>query len=177
MVDCLIRQVVAKSNALVSIDEELVAFVEHTVVNEDRLIKFNSFRDSQLYRLLPLSLNSHRMVAGDQQASRKAVEVIGPELSDNYSHNGRTFSTNDFMAFSQLAHSDLFLSSRLLVNNGDSRVTTEAVRVFVSAWWGRSFNLFSLAVFNIFARGAFLGPADSAIYMVVRVFSKDMTAT
>jgi len=71
MLEHLVFETMTESYALVFVDEEDVARVENEVVDVDRLFQFYDLGNLHLSGHLPLSTDSHRMVAGDQQVSRQ----------------------------------------------------------------------------------------------------------
>ena len=74
MLDEFVFQVVSKSNTLVAINQENVAFVKNEVVYINFLFKFKVFSKTKLSGHVPLSIDPYWMVASNQKVARKFLE-------------------------------------------------------------------------------------------------------
>ena len=74
-----VGEVVAEGDTLVAIDDDNVVLIEDEVVDPHRFSQFVLEGSGGSLWGVPLALNSHRMLVGDEQTSWKSSEISGPE--------------------------------------------------------------------------------------------------
>ena len=74
-----IGEVVAEGDTLVAIDDDDVMLIEDPAVNVHGFSQLVLEGSGRSLWCVPLALNSHRMLVGDEQTSWKSSETSGPE--------------------------------------------------------------------------------------------------
>ena len=133
-----VGEVVAEGDTLVAIDDDDVVLIEDEVVDPHRFSQFVLEGSGGSLWGVPLALNSHRMLVGDEQASRKRSEASCPEracdASDSSSlatrSNDLITSSDVFSIFSGL-EPRYFITNRNLTFTADTRamLTTPCARL------------------------------------------------
>lgn len=106
---------------------------------------------------MPLTLDSHRVIVGDQQVTRESEKRSRPESADGNLDNGGALSYNNFVSFSQVGYGNHPLSESQFVDDSDLCVLTEAIGLGL---WGVSPELFSC----YFRESSYLGDANFLIF-------------
>jgi hypothetical protein len=93
----------AKSNTFVAIDNDDVVFIEDKIVNPHWLGQLELRGSRSNPWGVPLALNFHWMLVGDEQASRKISETSCPERACYASYSSSlTTSSNDLIPSSDV---------------------------------------------------------------------------